>query len=127
MNIPLLMAVALGGALGSVVRYAVGIWLLPVSNGFPFGTLFANVLGAFLIGVFTRIVISSDTDLFLRLALTTGFCGGFTTFSTLSAETITMVQQGRVVKAALYVASTLLLGLAATFLGLLSVKQRSSF
>lgn len=126
-GIPVLLAIAGGGALGSVARYLAGIWMLPVSDGFPFGTLFVNVLGAFLIGIFARIAINTEASLLLRLALTTGFCGGFTTFSTLSAETITMIQEGRIGRAGLYVALSIILGLTATFLGLLSVKPRISF
>ncbi|HEY0928722.1 MAG TPA: fluoride efflux transporter CrcB [Gemmatimonas sp.] len=124
LSLSALFVVALGGALGSVARYAAGVWLLPASGGFPVGTLVVNVLGAFLIGCFARIAMNSESDQLLRLALTTGFCGGFTTFSTLSAETIALVQQGRTARAGLYIASSLILGLGATVLGLYLTKPR---
>ena len=119
-----LFAVAAGGAAGSVLRYAVSVWLLRAANGFPIGTLAVNVIGSFLIGVLARLFLSVDQDYVLRLALTTGFCGGFTTFSTFSAETITLLHDGRPVRAAEYVVLTLVLGLAATWLGLLVARPR---
>lgn len=119
-----LFAVAAGGATGSVLRYAVSVWLLRAGGGFPIGTLAVNVIGSFLIGVLARAFLSVDQDYVLRLALTTGFCGGFTTFSTFSAETITLMQEGRAGRAAAYVVLTLTLGLAATWLGLLVAKPR---
>jgi CrcB protein len=119
-----LIAVAAGGATGSVLRYAVSLWMLRAGNGFPLGTLAVNVIGSFLIGVLARVFLSVDQDYVLRLALTTGFCGGFTTFSTFSAETLTLLQEGRAGRAAAYVVITLVLGVAATWLGLLVAKPR---
>jgi CrcB protein len=124
LSLSALLVVALGGALGSVARYVAGVLFLPASGGFPTGTLLVNVVGAFLIGCFARLTLTTESDQLLRLALTTGFCGGFTTFSTLSAETITLVQQGRTARAALYIASSLVLGLGATALGLFLTKPR---
>jgi CrcB protein len=113
-----LLVVALGGAIGSVARYATGVLLAPATTTFPWATLVVNVLGAFLIGWFARLFSAPDADHVVRLALTTGFCGGFTTFSTLSAETVTLLQQGKAGRAAAYIALSLALGLAATFAGL---------
>ena len=124
LSVSALLVVALGGALGSVARYAAGVWLLPVGDGFPVGTLMVNVIGAYLIGCFARLALTTDADHLLRLALITGFCGGFTTFSALSAETLVLVQQGRAARAGLYVGTTLLLGFGATALGLFLTKPR---
>jgi fluoride exporter len=112
------VAVAVGGAAGSVARYLTTVALAPLAATFPVATLLVNVVGAFLIGLFARILPVSEQDQLLRLALTTGLCGGFTTFSAFSAETVTLVQQGRAGRAALYVLVSLVLGFGATALGL---------
>jgi len=97
------LAVALAGAAGSVLRYAIGLALVRVPLGFPTGTLFVNVLGSFLLGIFARWLSAPSFDPAWRIALTVGFCGGFTTFSTFSAELVSMAQEGRLVRAAAYV------------------------
>jgi CrcB protein len=121
-----LLVVAGGGAIGSVARYGVGVLLAPHTTTFPWATLAVNVVGAFLIGVFARLFAAPDADHVLRLALTTGFCGGFTTFSTLSAETVSLLQQGKLARAGAYIAVSLTLGLAATFAGLAVGSRPSS-
>jgi fluoride exporter len=112
------LAVALAGAAGSVLRYAVGLALLRVAVGFPAGTLLVNVLGSFLLGLFARWLGAPSIDPAWRIALTVGFCGGFTTFSTFSAELVSMAQEGRFGRAAAYVLTSLVLGVTATLLGL---------
>ncbi|HEY1115055.1 MAG TPA: fluoride efflux transporter CrcB [Chitinophagaceae bacterium] len=106
--------VALGGAVGSVLRYGCSRALNV--GAFPFGTLLVNVLGCLAIGllwgVFTR-----HTNEALRLLLVTGFCGGFTTFSTFTYEGIQLMQEGRWTSFIVYTAFSVTLGLAATFLG----------
>lgn len=109
-------AVAFGGALGSVVRFVVGA-AVPSWNGVPIATLTVNVSGALLIGALAKLFAGSVEPSMWRLALATGFCGGFTTFSALSLEVISLLQQGRVLRAAAYVLLTLVLGFAATWLG----------
>jgi fluoride exporter len=118
MSLTTVLLVAMGGAAGSVLRYLAGLWLAPLSASFPWATLAVNVLGALLLGMLLRYFAVADADQAMRLALTTGFCGGFTTFSALSAETVQLLQQGRAGRAFLYVALTLVLGLSATALGL---------
>ncbi len=112
------LAVALGGAGGSVLRYAVGLAFVRTSVSFPFGTLLVNVLGSFLIGLLARWLSAPGVDPVWRIALTVGFCGGFTTFSTFSAELITLAQEGRVLRAATYVVVSVSLAVLATLLGL---------
>lgn len=118
------LAVAAGGAVGSVARYLTTLALASVTAAFPYATLLVNVVGAFLIGVFGRVFSGSDHDPVLRLALTTGLCGGFTTFSAMSAETVALVQQGRAGRAALYVLLSLVLGFGATAIGLMVARPR---
>jgi CrcB protein len=112
------LAVAVAGAAGSVLRYAVGLALQRVPLGFPAGTLLVNVLGSLLLGMFARWLSAPSFDPTWRIALTVGFCGGFTTFSTFSAELVSMAQEGRVARAAAYVMASLVLGVSATLLGL---------
>jgi fluoride exporter len=116
---PMLLAVAGGGAIGSVARYVIGVLLLRAGNGFPVSTLLINVVGSFLIGLFARLFDAPDHNQVLRVALTVGICGGFTTFSTFSAETVTLLQQGKAGRAALYVSVSLVAGVLATFAGLM--------
>jgi len=116
---PMLLAVAGGGAIGSVARYVIGVLLLRAGNGFPVSTLLINVVGSFLIGLFARLFDAPDHNQLLRVALTVGICGGFTTFSTFSAETVTLLQQGKAGRAALYVTVSLVAGVLATFAGLM--------
>ena len=119
LSMPMLLAVAVGGATGSVARYVLGTLLLRASTGFPVSTLLINVVGSFLIGLFARLFDAPDHNHVLRVALTVGICGGFTTFSTFSAETVTLLQQGKAGRAALYVTVSLVAGVLATFAGLM--------
>jgi CrcB protein len=118
LSMPMLLAVAVGGATGSVARYVLGLLLLRASSGFPVSTLLINVAGSFLIGLLARLFDAPDHHQVLRVALTVGICGGFTTFSTFSAETVTLLQEGKAGRAALYVTVSLVLGVLATFAGL---------
>ncbi|MBC8081837.1 MAG: fluoride efflux transporter CrcB [Hymenobacter sp.] len=115
----LLTLVAVGGALGSVGRYLAQLAVArQFAHPFPLGTLLVNVLGGLLIGLFyalaERGTMASPE---IRLLLTTGFCGGFTTFSTFSYETLILLEKGQYLLVALYVAGSVLLGILATFAG----------
>lgn len=109
--------VGLGGFIGSVLRYLIG--LIPLeTGGFPFKTLVINVLGAFLIGVVTAYgVKNSDFSTKYMLMLKTGVCGGFTTFSTFSLESITLIENGSGLMAGAYIMLSLCLCLCAVFAG----------
>jgi CrcB protein len=113
--------VALGGALGSVARYACsGIAARWLGFGFPYGTLFVNVVGSYAIGVLGTIAIAggralSATD--LRAFLIVGILGGFTTFSSFSLETFTLARGGNLGGAAANVLLSLVLCLTAVWLG----------
>jgi len=98
----MLLAVFIGGGTGSVVRWLLSMRLNPVHAALPIGTLTANLVGAFIIGLglalFTRM---THLDPVWKLLITTGFCGGLTTFSTFSAEVVFLLQDGRLAWAAL--------------------------
>lgn len=104
------LLVALGGALGSSARYGLGLLLLGVS---PLGTLAVNTLGCGLMG-YLQARLGPEP---LRVFFMTGFCGGFTTWSAFSLETLTLAQEGRLGAAALYAGATFILAFAALGLG----------
>ncbi|WP_374089404.1 fluoride efflux transporter CrcB [Methylomicrobium lacus] len=118
-----LIVIALGGACGSVVRFLVssGVyqWL---GRGFPFGTLAVNVIGSFLIGLLAEALILQKVTFALeyRAAILVGFLGGFTTFSSFSLETIYLIEQGALSKAAINIALSVGACLLAVWLGLLA-------
>ncbi len=114
----MIWAIALGGGAGSVLRYLVSLGLQRVGGGFPMATLVVNVLGSFLIGFLARWFSDPGDNPVTRAALTIGFCGGFTTFSTFSAELVTMMEQGRAVRALLYVVVSVSFGICSTLAGL---------
>jgi len=93
----LLLAVFIGGGTGSVARWFLSMRFNPMHQAIPLGTLTANLIGAFIIGMglawFNRI---THIDPMWKLLVTTGFCGGLTTFSTFSAEVVFLLQDGRI-------------------------------
>jgi CrcB protein len=119
----MLIWIAFGGAVGSVLRYiAGGIVQRAAHIPFPAGTLAVNVVGAFIIGVLTQHYMHVQTSPVMRAALITGFCGGFTTFSAFSIETVGLIEGGEYGKAAAYIVLSLTLSIAATFAGMLSAR-----
>jgi CrcB protein len=115
----ILLLIALGGAAGSLLRYLVGGTVQRWSaSGFPVGTLFVNIVGCFLIGVFVRFLLHMQTSSGMRALLIVGFCGGFTTFSTFSIETAGLIEGGEYARAATYIAGSVLLCVVATFAGM---------
>ncbi|HET7923777.1 MAG TPA: fluoride efflux transporter CrcB [Rhodanobacteraceae bacterium] len=113
--------VALGGALGSVARYAFsGIAVRWLGADFPYGTLFVNVTGSFAIGLLAALVASDGRPLVgadARAFLLVGVLGGFTTFSSFSLETLNLARSGALGLAVLNVAGSVVLCLAAVSLG----------
>ncbi|MBI3368507.1 MAG: fluoride efflux transporter CrcB [Burkholderiales bacterium] len=87
------MAVALGSAIGALLRWGCGLALNALWAGFPLGTLVVNSLGGFAIGV-AMVVFQRSPDALMRLFLVTGLLGGFTTFSAFSAESLGLLQRG---------------------------------
>lgn len=112
-------AVALGSALGGVFRYLVGRGVQDATGGsFPLGTLLINVTGSCLLAFLLRQAEAvPDINPAIRLGLTAGLCGGFTTFSTFTVETMALAQSGEYRRAALYVAMSLGLSLLGALVG----------
>ena len=106
--------VGIGGFIGSVCRYLIGLIPVSESTEFPIKTLCINVTGSFLIGLIAFSVQGGkNIDPRMVLFLKVGICGGFTTFSTFSLETFGLLQKGSTVTAAVYIICSVLLGLAA--------------
>lgn len=112
------LAVALGGALGSAGRYGLGLAARALWPGWPWGTFLVNVIGSFAIGLLVAGFMLRPAPEWLRLGLITGVLGGFTTFSAFSIEALDLLRSGGTTAAGVYVASTLVLGLAACALGM---------
>jgi fluoride exporter len=113
-----LLLVFLGGGLGSVCRFVLGGAIQSRSSAtVPVGTLVVNVLGCLAIGVLARLFHQEGTAGYERAALIVGFCGGFTTFSAFSFETLTLVQAGRWGAAAGYIASSIVVCVVMTAAG----------
>lgn len=112
------LAVAAGGALGSLGRYGLSLWGATLNTRIPFGTLAANAAGCLAMGVVMHVVVvRASLPETWRLFLAVGLLGGLTTFSTFSYETVTLARQGHTGSAALYVGGSLVIGLAAAVLG----------
>ena len=117
------LLIALGGAAGSLLRYLVGGAVQRMSaSGFPVGTMVVNVSGCFIIGVLVRQFLNLQLSPELRALLIVGFCGGFTTFSTFSAETLGLIEGGEYGRAAGYVVLSVTLCLAATLAGMTTMR-----
>jgi len=115
-----LLMVFIGGGLGSVVRFSLGRWINSLhTHQFPLGTLVANIIACFILGLI--IGLADHRQMFspnARLFWTVGFCGGFSTFSTFSHETIYLIQGGLSFSSLMYVIFSLLFCVAAVYLGL---------
>ncbi len=124
MQFGILAAVALGGALGSLLRYFVaGAIQTPATAGFPWGIFVVNVTGGFAMGVIVELsALKLHLTPELRAFLTVGILGGYTTFSTFSLESALLLQRGAYVSAALYISGSALLSIAALFAGLWLVR-----
>jgi CrcB protein len=109
-----LILVGIGGAAGSILRYVLQRQL---NADFPLGTITVNILGCLLIGVLWALVIKNELNDTLRIALMTGFCGGFTTFSSFTLESLQLLQHNRYLFFTVYTISNVVIGLLATFAG----------
>ncbi|AII60013.1 MAG: fluoride efflux transporter CrcB [Dehalococcoides mccartyi] len=116
-----ILYIAVAGGLGALGRYSIsGLAQRVFGDAFPYGTLVVNILGSFLLGFVMQ--ASMNTDLFprnLRLAVTIGFLGAFTTFSTFSYETLGYIEDGAWLTAGLNILTNVVPGIIAVFLGIL--------
>jgi len=118
-----LLLVFLGGGFGSVLRFIIGKWLNNPQNGIPYGTFAANILGSLLIGIILGLAAKNETlSQSQTLLLATGFCGGFTTFSTFAYENHVFLKSGDFTSFALYTIASFVIGFLAVFLGMFLVK-----
>jgi CrcB protein len=115
----MLWYVMFGSALGGGARFLLGTVIQTRTGAiFPVGTLFINIGGSFLLGFLLRYAMAGTAiSPEVRALLTTGFCGGYTTFSTFSYETVKLVEDGDYARAGAYVVLSVLFSLAAAFLG----------
>ena len=109
--------VAAGGAAGSVMRYLVSRWIVAAS--FPWATFTVNIVGSLLIGLLVGLASKETLSAEMRLLLVTGFCGGFTTFSTFANESYGMLESGHILTTALYVSTSVFAGILAIYIGFL--------
>jgi CrcB protein len=120
-----LLMVFIGGGLGSVVRFSLGKWISSLHTyHFPYGTFVANVLACFILGLV--IGLADHRQLFspnARVFWTVGFCGGFSTFSTFSHETLYLLQGGFTLSSIIYVIFSLIFCVAAVYMGLFAGEQ----
>jgi CrcB protein len=113
-----LLLIGLGGAVGSISRYGMGAAVQRLAHAsFPVGTLTVNVLGSIAVGILAKLFLNTQLHPELRAMLIVGFCGGFTTFSAFSLESVALMQGGEWGKVAAYVALSVLLCLAGTAAG----------
>ncbi|WP_242203768.1 fluoride efflux transporter CrcB [Aestuariivivens insulae] len=118
-----LLLVFLGGGFGSMLRFIIGKYLNNIEIGIPFGTFVANVFGSLLIGIILGLAVKNNTlSQSQVILLASGFCGGFTTFSTFAYENIVFLKSGDFASFAIYTLASFILGFLAVFLGLFLVR-----
>jgi fluoride exporter len=117
-----IVAICVGASCGALLRWWLGAHLNSLFPAIPPGTLAANLLGGYIIGVaIAFFAVSPSLSPAWRFLIITGFCGGLTTFSTYSAELVLLLQQGRVVAAGAAAATHLVGSLVMTFAGMATV------
>jgi CrcB protein len=124
MNMISFLLVFLGGGLGSLFRYTIGLLLKPISPQLPLATLIANTIGCLFLGLLmgflsTRSSVSNTQHMLLAV----GFCGGLTTFSTFTLENMRFIEQGQFFNFFIYSIGTFTLGIACIYAGMLLHKQ----
>ena len=121
MNPTNILVVAVGGALGTVARYLISVGAGKLfGTSFPWGTIIINIVGSFVLGTFIEaFALRWNTTEATRVFLTIGICGGFTTFSTFSMDTVLLATRGAMFESAFYVVVSVALSIAALYAGLL--------
>lgn len=127
MNIAAVLSISIGAACGALLRWWLGLKLNSIFPTLPFGTLSANLIGGFLIGVFMALTrgraFIPETA---RLGITTGFLGGLTTFSTFSAETVTLISHQEYLWSCIIIIGHVAGSILATILGIYTTKLFTS-
>jgi CrcB protein len=120
MNYAVIAAVAAGGAIGSAARYLIAGWVQSAAwEGFPYGIFAVNISGGLIMGILIELMaLKWNVSLETRAFLTTGILGGYTTFSTFSLDSALLIERGAYNSAAIYIAGSTLLSIAALFAGL---------
>lgn len=114
-----LLLIALGGGVGSVLRYLTAVFALRYfKTDYPLGTFLANALGCFIIGILVSFFARQESNPELKALFITGFCGGFTTFSTFASENVALFQNQNHAMALLHIGLSLFAGLLFVWLGL---------
>lgn len=122
-SVKILLIIFIASGLGGILRYAIQLFFKPYSLNFPTGTFIVNILGCLLIGAFYAFAEKNNMlSQEWRLALTTGFCGGFTTFSAFAYENMALLKTGNYTTFFLYTAGSVILGIFAVFAGIFAVK-----
>lgn len=109
--------VFLGGGLGSMIRFGIAEMIAPLRSGFPAATFVANVISCFVLGFLLAYVLKVEVQPMLKLLFITGFCGGFSTFSTFTGETFLLIQSGNWPTAMIYILTSLMVCLFSLYLG----------
>jgi fluoride exporter len=120
------LVVVIGGAIGTFARYAVSVLALPISRELPWGTIIINVTGSFIIGFFGTLTLATGrypVSENVRLFVMIGLCGGYTTFSSFSLQTLDLLRAGAVMRAAINIGASVLLCVAAVGVGHLIAVQ----
>ena len=119
-----LFLIALGGGMGSVLRYLTSMFIQKYyASVFPLATLVTNVIGCLFIGIIMGILEKNQlTNVAIKWLLVTGFCGGYTTFSAFGYENVSLLQSQNSDLAFLYISASMILGLFSVWLGLTIVK-----
>jgi fluoride exporter len=120
-----LFAISLGAVFGALARFAITHFSSELTHhhGFPYGTLIVNVVGSFLAGFILVYTTRNGHDDLIRLALVTGFCGAFTTFSAFAYESVDYLRAGSATLLLVYVLANNVLSLGAAFLGIISAQR----
>ncbi len=121
---PLSIYIAAGGALGALGRYGLGhLVTMMAGHGFPYGTLCANILGSLIMGILiSSFALFWDVPQQYKAFMTIGFLGAFTTFSTFSLDTVTLIERGALMSAFVYVLLSVLVSIGALFCGMWFVR-----
>ena len=118
-----LLLVFIGGGVGSSLRYWISKYLNSAETGIPYGTFAANIIGSFIIGIVLGLALKNNSvSQNTVLLVATGFCGGFTTFSTFAYENHIFLKSGDFMSFALYTLASFVIGFAAVFAGMYLVK-----